>query len=204
MVRYWLSTVAALAVLLFATTGYIPFAKPKPPEVNVDSIEKAVKIWSENLGLAFTKGNVPDTYFFYTITTRTGTPITVSRMTKEMPIYLQFQANLTFSPEHQAILGTLNKDQLDTVTQEITLELAKTRVGSAIATMGIPPAAGTNMIGQTVIALQKAAPISGLSEDKFAACVDDMEFTVALARAAVNLALRHATAGRTISKPITR
>ncbi len=197
---YWVASAACLAVIVFATTGYRPFAKPRL-QVTPENIESNVKLWSEDLGLAFTKGNIPDTYFALSLTTRTGTPIQVTRATKEKPSYLQFVTTLAFSPEHQAVMGTLTKDQIDTVMQEIALELAKTRVGSAIATMNMPQT-GTNVVGQTMVVLQKAAPIAELNEARFSDYIDDMEFTASLTRSATSLALRRATIARTITRGI--
>ena len=192
LVRYWLASAASLAVLWFAMTGYVPFSK-RQLQITPDNIEANLKAWFENVGLPFTKANLPDTYFSYAITTRTGTPIQVSRMTKDKPAYLQFASTLMMSPEHQAMMGTLTKDQIETATEEIALELAKTRVGFAIASMNLPQT-GTNATGQTAIILQKSAPIAGFSESSLGDYVDDMEFTVTLVRATTSLALRRATA----------
>jgi hypothetical protein len=185
---YWVASAACLAVLWFATTGYVPFSTV-PPRVTSENIEANMKQWSENLGLAFTKANIPDSYFAYTITTRSGTPIQVLRSQKEKPSYLQFVSTLMMAPEHQAIMGTLTKDQVDTVTQEIAIELDKTRVGFVIATVGLPQT-GANSVGQTAIVLQRAGLITSLNESDFAAYVDDMEFAVQLTRAATTLAIK--------------
>jgi hypothetical protein len=128
-----------------------------------------------------------------------STPVMVSRAMKDKPAFLQFATTITFSPEHQAVMGTLTKDQVDTVIQEISLELARTRVGSAIGTMSLPQT-GTNGVGQTMVVLQKAAPIGNLTEARFADAVDDIEFTVSLVRAAANLSLRHVAASRLLTK----
>ena len=111
---YWFASAACLAVLWFAFTGHVPFAKVQQ-EVTAENIEANIKLWSENLGLAFTKANVPDSYFAYTITTHTGTPIQVFRPQKEKPAYIQFIATLTLSAEHQAVMKTLTQGQVETV-----------------------------------------------------------------------------------------
>lgn len=202
-VLYGAAGAACIAALLFTMTGRAILSSPPPPETTPDNIEANVKVWSENFGIAFTKASIADTYFAFMLTTRSGLPVQVARMTREKPAYLQFATTLTFAPEHQAVLGTLTKDQIDTVMQEIALELAKTRVGSAIGTVSVPQT-GTNILGQqTVIVLQRAAPIVNLNEAKFSDSIDDMEFTASLVRAATSLALRRATASRVALRPAT-
>jgi hypothetical protein len=191
---YWVATAACLSILSFALTGYVPFAS-HPPQVTADNIENNIKLWSENLGLAFTNAPIPDSYFGYRITTGSGNQIQVSRSTKQKPAYLQLAATLAVSLEHQAILGTLKKDQIETMMQEITLEVSKKGLGFAIASSVIPQT-GTNSIGQTVMVFQKGISIASLSETSFASSIDEMESTIVLARVATQLALKRVTRPR--------
>jgi hypothetical protein len=200
-VLYGVSGAACVAVLLFTLTGRAILSSPIPAQSTPDNIEANVKLWSENLGLPFAKSSMPDSYFAYSITTRGGTPITVGRPTKEKTGYLQFVSTISFSPEHQAVLGTLTKEQVDTVMQELSQELARTRVASTIAVMTMPQT-GANVVGQTMLVLQRAESIANLDEAQFADRVDDMEFAVSLVRSTTSLALRRATAARGKNAPI--
>jgi hypothetical protein len=195
---YGLAAFTAVLVILVTLTGR-PLLSKQPEEVTGENIETKLKTWAENLSLPFAKGAVPDSYFSLSLSTHSGTPIVIARMLKDKPAYLQFVSTISFAPEHQAIMATLTKDQADTVMQEINLELAKGRVASTIANMGIPQT-GTNGAGQTVVVLQKGVAIAGLNEANFADRVDDMEFTVSLVRSATQLAIRRAVAGRMITK----
>lgn len=201
-VLYGISGATCVAVLLFTLTGRAILSSPLPPDSTPENVEANVKLWSENLELPFAKTTVADSYFAYSITTRTGTPIVVTRATKEKTSYLQFVSTITFAPEHQAVLGTLTKEQVDTVMQEISLELSRTRVASTIATRGLPET-GANVARQTMVVLQRAQLISSLDEGQFADRVDDMEFAVAMVRSATSLSLRRATAARGKNAPVT-
>ena len=189
---YWIASFACLGIVWYAATGYIPFSQPQV-RVTSENVESNVKAWSESAGLGFVKAPISDSYFGYTLTTRTGTPIQVSRLRSEKQSYLQFASTISFAPEHQAILGTLTKEEVDAVVQEITLELTRTRVGFAIANLGIPQT-GVSTTTQTAVILQKAVLITNLSEPTFTSCIDDMEFSVTTLRAATILALRRAKA----------
>jgi hypothetical protein len=190
---YWIAIAACMAVIWFAVSGHALFSWPQP-QVTPENIEANVRHWSEDLGLAYTRGTAPDSYFAYSLTTRTGTSIQVFRSVKDKPAFLQFGSQLTMSPEHQAMMATLTKEQVDTVVQEIALELDRTRVGFTIATLSTPQT--STPVKQTVIVLQKATPITNLDEASFAAAADDIEFTVQLVRATTSLALRRARTNR--------
>jgi Flp pilus assembly pilin Flp len=66
LVRYWLTTAAALAILLYATTGYILFAKHEV-KTTPDNVEENVKLWAEHLGMNIGPANEPDSYFAHTL-----------------------------------------------------------------------------------------------------------------------------------------
>src|SRR5258708_2795016 len=152
---YWIASATCLALLWFAFTGYVPFSR-RPPEMTTDNIESNVKLWFEDLGMAFKKTGTPDTYFSYSLTTRLGTPLQVSRLAKEKTAYLQLVSTLTLSPQHQAMMLTLSQDQVDAIIEEMALELSKTRIGFTII-KHIP------QTGMAVV-FQKSIPIADLTE----------------------------------------
>lgn len=96
---FWVASAACLAVLWYTATGIRPFTD-RPERVTADNIETNLKTWCTNLGLAFVNQSqaVPDSYFAYTVTTRDGNQIVVSRRTKEKPAYLQFETDLVLPP----------------------------------------------------------------------------------------------------------
>jgi hypothetical protein len=190
---YWIASAACIGILWLATTGYVPLSKHQP-QVTPDNIEQNIKVWSEDLGIPYTLQNSPDTFFF-SMTTRTGTQFQVLRSTTEKTAYLQFTSQMILPPALQTVMGTLTPSQIDEVTQDVTLELARTKVGFTVATGSIPQPKGPPAI-QTIIILQKDAPIINLSENDFGNYVDDMEFTTQLARASMTTALRRVTASR--------
>lgn len=91
---------------------------------------------------------------------------------------------MILSPEHQAILSKLTKEQAADVTEEVTLELARSKIGYTIT--GPPPGQM-----QTVL-LQRSVPItSGLTEATFGGYLDEMDSAISLVRLATTLALAH-------------
>jgi hypothetical protein len=191
---FWFASAACFCVLWLAFTGYRPFSKVTP-QVTAENIEAYIKAWSEELGMGFVKASAPDSYFAYTVSTRTNTPIQIARLRNDKPAYLQLTSTVMFAPEHQAALSTLTKDQIDTIFQEIALELNKTRVGFTIATLGLPQT-GTNSVGQTAVVLQRAALITSVNEVRYTELLDDMEFAVQLTRVAASLSIKRATSAQ--------
>jgi hypothetical protein len=194
-VLYGAAGSACVAVLLFTLTGRAILSNPLPPETTPDNIQDNVKLWSENLGLAFIKASIPDSYFAYTITTSNGIQIQVMRSTKEKTLYLEMIATLALSPDNQATLGTLTKDQIASFTDEIAVELNKSRVGFALGVNTLPQT-GSATTAQTLLVLQKGVPINGLTELGFSECTDDINFTAQLVKADTSLILRRMTAGK--------
>src|SRR5260370_39918662 len=59
LVRYWLTTAAALAILLYATTAYVLFAKHEVKITPAD-LEEQFKIWAEHLGMNLGPSTEPE------------------------------------------------------------------------------------------------------------------------------------------------
>ena len=186
-VLYFLVCASCLFILVYVFTGFVPFRKAQN-RVTIDNIESNIKQWCENFGMPFTKTIVPDTYFAYNVTTRSGNPLIVSRLSKERQSYLQFGATVTFSPERRAAVNTMTKDELDELISEVTLQLTTLRMGVVIATLTTPQTG--NNVGQTVIGLQKAVPINDLNEPDFGAALDDIESGINMSKSAVSLGIR--------------
>jgi hypothetical protein len=116
---------------------------------------------------------------------KSGNPIEIRKL-KQSPNYLQIQGNLVLSPEHQKMLAKLTEEQSQFVTEELSLELARSKMGFTI--MG-PPAQTEPQI--QLVVLSKAVPISGLTENEFAEYVNEVDSTIRLSRSATSLMLDH-------------
>jgi hypothetical protein len=197
LARYWITTFAALAIIVYATTGYVPFVKHEPT-TTAENISENVKVWCEDLGLSIAKTSIPDTYFSYTVTTVNGNPIQVGRAKKEKSAYLQFVASVNPTVDQQPIIGRLTQDRLETLTEEVALELNKNKIAFTVTTMGIPQAEGKTLAVQTVV-LQKAVPISGATEMGFSSAIDDLNFAAQLIHTQTSLSLKRLTAARAVS-----
>jgi hypothetical protein len=191
-VLYGLGAFTAVLLIAYTFIGHGLLLKQKP-ETTSENIEDNVKAWTSALGLGTQSVPVADTYFAYKITLANGNAVVVARGSKEKTGYLQFEIGVVPSPEHQAILATLTKDQADVVTQEVTLELARSKIGY---TMAGPDA---QHLMQAVI-LMKAVPLANLNEATFAAALDEVDSAVSLIRAAFALSLQHVTTSRVLRK----
>lgn len=182
-VLYGLTTGAALAVLWFAFTGNAIFAKSS---VTPDNIEEYVKVWVDNLAMGIAKKeDSTDTIFDYVITPRSGHPQEVARF-KDRPAYLEFAVQINFSPDDQAIMNKLSKEQAERVINKLSLELARySKVGFEIRAA---KDRGTSIL------LIHGVPIVSMSEGYFLACINDMDSAQTVLRSATALVLADASA----------
>jgi hypothetical protein len=182
-VMYGLVGAALLSVLLFTLTGHSILFKQQP-ETTTENVEANIKAWADSLGVGIPRVTVPDTYFSEVITLKNGNQIVVARA-KERGGYLQIQSTLVLAPEHQAILAKLTREQVADVTEEVTLELARARMGYTIS----GPQGGYQMQN---IFLQRSVPITNnLTEATFGGYMDEMDSAIALVKLATTLALAH-------------
>ena len=202
LARYWVVCAAGLAVLWVATTGYVPFSK-RQPQTTADNIEANVRKWADSLGLGITRmpqQSLPTgqrLYFGIVVTLTNKNPLSVFR-SEEKPGYLQIQCPLVLSPEHLAMLDKLTKDEADAATQEVLLELARTKVGFTMATAtgplqqgGAEPATTQPIVLQQTIILMKGVPIGNdLTEATFAQYLNEIDSAVLLVRASTALTLQ--------------
>lgn len=196
-VRYGVIGAACVAIILFAFTGRALLSK-RPPEVTPDNLEENIRKWADSLGMSVARGSsqifpAQDIYFALNITMENGTPLMVFRG-KEKSGFLQIQCPLTLSPDHLATLQKLTKEEQEAVTQEVLLELAKSKVGFQVMTAtGVPmntPTAPPAVLQQTIL-LMKGVPItSDMNEASFAQSANEIDAAVTLTRAATALALQ--------------
>ena len=179
---YGLLGVACLATVCFVAVGR-PLLSKEQPQTTTENVDANIRAWADSLGMGVTRFQLPDAYFALGITLKNGNQVVIGRV-KERPSYLEIQSSLILSPEHQAILSKLTKEQAADVTEEVTLELARSKIGYTIT--GPPPGQM-----QTVL-LQRSVPItSGLTEATFGGYLDEMDSAISLVRLATTLALAH-------------
>ncbi len=181
--RFGLLGAACIALILFALMGRGILVRPRL-EITPGNIEENLKLWAEHLSITLEHQEISDRYFSYIARLHGGDPIEVFRA-KEKPAYFQFSANMDFAPQHQVAFSKLDKAQQERVQQELTLEVARLRMGTIIASLVAP----TGQIVQTKIMLQKAVPIENMSEATFGDSFDEMTRSLQLVRAAVTLDL---------------
>jgi hypothetical protein len=192
LVRYFLTTAAALGILLFVITGYVPFDKPRTPEITQDNLDEHVKKWAYDLGMADAAGATsPDYSFLENVSVKDGIIVTVG-CAKQRPGFIQFQSTLTVSPEHQTAWSKLTLEEANVVLQEITLELARAHIAYTI--VGGPTSNGTQTFGtiQNILVQRPVPLVSNFDEGMFAQALDEVDQGITVARAAVVLSLaRH-------------
>ena len=199
-VLYGLGAATCIALLSYAALGHGLLSKLKPP-ITPSNIESYVRQWYDSLGLGIAKMPVtPDADFGFNITLKNGNRIVVG-VAKERPNYLQYQTLVALTPEQQTALARLNQAQANRVTQEVVLELARSRVAYTIGGPLIMIQQGAQLAAQvpglqigtpmSTIILGRGVPMSHLDEAKFAGYVDEMDSAMSVAGAAVALALDH-------------
>lgn len=198
LVLYWLASATCLTVLLVATTGFVPFAKPKPPETNIDNVESRVKEWAEIVGFAYAKTTMPDTAFACTITTGNGVPVQVFRSTLQKTGYIQFMTTMNAPSDVTTLIAPMSHDQLDWLTKEMSAELDKQKIGFSIATASVPQPGGVS-IGQLIVVVQKGLPVADLTQSAFADTMDDLNFASQFVSTETALLVRKITGGREVS-----
>jgi hypothetical protein len=185
VVAYSLFGAACIAILIFVITGHSLISKKPPEEITLENAEEYIKVWADHLAMSLERQPPSDTKFFdYVGHVRNSDPVDISRG-KEKPGYLQLAAQIALSPEHQAVLAKMSKQESTKFVDELGLELSRLKMGSSV---GVNSDAAGNPIQLTIL-LQKAVPISNLNEGYFSQTFDEMTSAVAEVRAVTNLAM---------------
>ena len=187
-VMYGLGGAALIAVIWVCAAGLA--AVPRPlPQTTAENVEARIREWTDTFGLSVRKERAePGVYFVLVANLRNGTPVYISRA-KAMDGYLQLQAALSLSQEHQAIVSRLSKGQALRISQELMQEMARFKIGFSLS--GVP---------LQQIRVTRSVPITAsLTEETFARNLDEVDSAVMLAKATVSLALEDITPP---SKPV--
>lgn len=193
-VLYGLGAFTLVLLISYTLLGHGLLLKPAE-SITPENSEEHIKRWAEELGLGITKGpKIGDTYFSYVVTLKSGNPIGIMRAVA-LPGFLQFQSSLFLAPEQQAELRTMTQERVQSVMQELTVQLALSKVGYTM--VGID----TTHLMQTII-LSKSIPISGnLTEGSFASSLDELDSAVGLVRATLALSIKRNNPHRTMITP---
>jgi hypothetical protein len=176
---YGLGGSAFIALIIFALMGRPMLSRPKP-QTTTDNVEANIKTWADDLSLSVQKQTDNNFSFVVGIGLPSGRMVQVGKP-KQRDRYLQFQGNMALGPEHLAFLKKMTLPQMERVSDEINLEMARSKIGFLIV--------GTPFKG---IVVTKGVPItSSLTEDSFAASLDEIDSSMLLAREAIRLAFFH-------------
>jgi hypothetical protein len=127
-ILYGIAGATCIAVLLFTLSGRAILSNP-PTETTFDNIESNLRTWCDNFGLAVQKQpENADLYFSYLVSPYPNSHILVSR-TKQHGQFLSFRQRLTLPPDDYSALARLSKEQHESVINQMSLELARARVG---------------------------------------------------------------------------
>lgn len=200
LVRYWLTTAAALAILLYATTGYVLFAKHEVA-VTPDNIEDNVKLWAEHLSMNIGPANEPDSYFAHTLSLPTNVqPVEVFRA-KEKPGYLQMKAVINVSKENQIAFTKMPQSQVNRIMDELDLDVGRANLGCTFGRVwAVDDLHHTTIIGGAY--LQRAVPIKNLNEYSFADAFDVLTRGSGIVGASIKLAMPSSSAVSKFQTPV--
>jgi hypothetical protein len=176
-VAYGLFGATCVFIIHFVGTGRSLFSRQQP-QTTPENVEANIRVWLDNFGLAAKKDRLDSAHFCIAITLHSGNGIVVVRQ-KASERYLLFQSRLGLAPEHQAPVDAMASAQRDQMMREITLDLARARIGYAFEG---PPF-------RSIVLSKSSFITSRLTEDAFVAIIDEMDSAVALARAATVLAI---------------
>jgi hypothetical protein len=187
LVCYWLTTAAALAILLFATTGYILFAKHEV-KTTPDNLEENIKLWAEHLGMNIGPATEPDTYFAHMLSLpNTAQPVEVFRSMKEKPGYLQFKVVIRVSKEHEAAFSKMTQDAVNRISEQLDLDIGRANLG---CTFGQVKAVNDEQHKTIIVGafLARGVPIANLNEVYFSDTYDQLTRGTGIVQASIRLA----------------
>lgn len=197
---YGLSAFAAVLVISYVFVGHALLSKEQPL-TTAENVENNIRVWADAFQLGVTKmPSQAEMDFGLVVTMKSGTPVEIRKM-KNASAYLQIQCNLALSPDHQKVLAKLTEDQSAFVTEELSVELARSRMGFTI--IGPPVQAPIQAQPQIqLVVLSKSAPISGLTESTFLGYVNEMDSAATLSRSTTALLLDHGPLHDSVTRPL--
>jgi hypothetical protein len=180
---YFVITACCIFVIQYTLIGK-PLLSHEQPQTTTENIESNIKVWADKFSLGIQKEKDDRFSFAYIISLPSGRLALVGCL-KEREGYLQFQGKTTVTPEQEVILKKFSPSQIEHLTDEISIEMARSRINWW----------AVNESFEKGIIVAKAIPItSNLTEDVFGTTLDDIDHSMLLAREAIRLALAHVDA----------
>jgi hypothetical protein len=117
-------SMAAIAVIIYGLTGRAIFSAKPPTAENIGAL---VRMWAEDTAVSIRKVSDPRSKFSYDLKFPNGAVVNVVQRA-DQPSYLFIHS--TIIPDEQAMdkVGKLNQEQIQNITENIVIELAKTNV----------------------------------------------------------------------------
>jgi hypothetical protein len=186
-IGYGIFGATCVAVLLYTTTGRGILTKKPPEAITQENVEENIKMWADHLAIGLERQNPSSEEFFaYLGRGNHGDPVRISRA-KDKPGYLQLVATISTSPEHQAIIAKLSRQDYGKFLNELGLEISRLKRMSA--GLGFSPSQRGYPIGPITVVFQSGVPIPELSEGYFSERFDEITSAIAEVRAVINVAL---------------
>jgi hypothetical protein len=178
---YGMGAFTAVLIISYVLTGHALLSKEA--ETTAENVEQNIKKWVDEFGLGIQKNpNINNPEFAYTVTLKGGNTVTVAR-SKPLPEFLQFAVELDPAPASQQKMSRLNQEQMEAVAEDVTAQLALSKVGYTIQSDK------TNPLHRILIA--KSVPITrSLTEASFADALNEIDAAIGLTRAAISQAIR--------------
>lgn len=177
-IAYGFAGSAFLAIIVYAFTGHALLSR-ETPHTTPENIESNIRAWADKFSLGIQKETDDKYKFVYFVSLPSGRGVFVGPP-KDREGYLQFQGNMTLAPEHIAYLKTMTPAQLERMQDEITIEMARAKIGFGV------------MVPFKGIFVTKTVPItSNLTADSFTSDLDEIDSSMLLAREAIRLAFFH-------------
>lgn len=179
---YGLGGAAGVAVVILCFRGIIAMPHTST-QITSDNVESSIVGWANSLGTSESPIEVPDTAFAYKITLSDGVAVIVARHKKNKPGYIYFQSGIAMSPAASDALGKLTDEQATTVLEELSLELARSKLEYGMSV----PLGPKHLQG---VVLTKGVALSDLTEATFVQAVDEVDSATGLVKASVSLSIQ--------------
>jgi len=182
IVAYTLGGFTLVAVLIFTVTGHAILSFQQP-QTTQDNIQSNIKAWLNDFNLSETtlpdSEALPNSMFTEQVVYPDGDHQQITHL-KNHTGYIICYANLTLAPEHVAIWNKLTKERIAEISQELTIEMARTQLDVAFA------------LPNNGLHVEKRVPIVNLTEDSFISDIGQVRDGILLARSTLILELTKA------------
>ncbi|MEK7995251.1 MAG: DUF2299 family protein [Planctomycetota bacterium] len=174
----------AFSLIISGLIGLQWWLRPieKPPErITSANVEAHIRDWLDAFGLGVQRQEGSASDLVFAVTLHNNNHVMVSR-NRQRDRYITLQGKINVSAEHAAIIAKVPAGQAMRLYDEITLEMARSKVGFAVVTT--PPGARVQAVVVT-----KGLLIDDLTGDILAKGLDEIDSGMVLAKHTIRLAL---------------